>query len=307
MASNVEFMEQNSLKIDHENQISNIENSTFLFKFKDFTLDLSQKTHLMGILNITPDSFSDGDLYKTTDEYLFRIEDMLDQGADIIDIGAESTKPGAVPVSSEEELGRLMPVLEKAVSRFETIFSVDTTKSIVAKEALEQGVSIINDISGLTFDPEIAGLVARHNAGIVLMHTPGRPKDMQGLTDYDSLVPEIISFLKSSITSAVSFGINFESIAVDPGIGFGKTVKQNLEIIRNLSDLLELGRPVLIGTSRKSFIGKLLNEQSVNNRLEGSIASVTASIMNGASIVRAHDIKETKKIIKVTDAILGKN
>jgi len=307
MTSNVGIMERNTLKSDNYNEISDIENSTFLFKFKNNTLDLSKKTHLMGILNITPDSFSDGNEFKTVDEYLFRIEEMLDQGADIIDLGAESTRPGSMPVTADEELERLIPVLEKAVSRFETVFSVDTTKSVVAKQALQCGVSIINDISGLRFDPDIAKYVAHYDAGIVLMHTPGRPEVMQDLTEYSSVMPEIINSLEGSILRAENFGVNFENIVIDPGIGFGKTVEQNLEIIRNLKDLLVLRRPVLIGTSRKSFIGKLLEDDNVDNRIEGSSASVTASILNGASIVRVHDINEMKKIIKITDAIHGKN
>jgi dihydropteroate synthase len=300
-------MEQNTLENTPVHTVSDIENNNFLFKFKGKTLDLSKKTHVMGIMNITPDSFSDGNQYKTVDEYLFRIEEMLDQGADIIDLGAESTRPGSKPVTADEELERLLPVLEQAISRFETIFSVDTTKSLVAKQALERGVSIINDISGLSFEPEIGRHIANHDAGIILMHTPGRPDVMQELAKYDSILPEIISSLTNSISIAESFGINFENIIVDPGIGFGKTVEQNLEILRNLSELLKLRRPILIGTSRKSFIGKLLGNIDVNSRIEGSSATVAASILNGASFVRVHDVNEMKKVVRITDAIQGKN
>ncbi|MEE9194044.1 MAG: dihydropteroate synthase, partial [Thermodesulfobacteriota bacterium] len=241
-------MEQNTLENTPVHTVSDIENNNILFKFKGKTLDLSKKTHVMGIMNITPDSFSDGNQYKTVDEYLFRIEEMLDQGADIIDFGAESTRPGSKPVTADEELERLLPVLEQAISRFETIFSVDTTKSLVAKQALERGVSIINDISGLSFEPDLGRHIANHDAGIILMHTPGRPDVMQELAKYDSILPEIISSLTNSISIAESFGINFENIIVDPGIGFGKTLEQNLEILRNLSELLKLRRPILIGT-----------------------------------------------------------
>ncbi len=300
-------MEQNTLKNDYSHQITDIEDTTFPLKIKGKTIDLSSKTHIMGILNVTPDSFSDGNKYKTVDEYLFRIEEMLAQGADIIDIGAESTRPGSKPVTAEEELERLLPVLEKAVNSFETIFSVDTTKSEVAKQSLECGVSVINDISALTFDPEIGKHVADHDAGIVLMHTPGRPDVMQGLTDYELLLNDIINSLGESILKAESYGISFENIIVDPGIGFGKTVEQNLEIIKNLSELFKLKRPILIGTSRKSFIGKLLEDSDVHNRIEGSAATVTASIINGASIVRVHDVDEMKKIAKITDAIYGRH
>lgn len=307
MLSNPGIMEQNTLENTPVHTVSNIENNNFLFKFKGKTLDLSKKTHVMGIMNITPDSFSDGNQYKTVDEYLFRIEEMLDQGADIIDLGAESTKPGSKPVTADEELERLLPVLEQAISRFETIFSVDTTKSLVAKQALERGVSIINDISGLSFEPDIGRHIANHDAGIILMHTPGRPDVMQELAKYDSILPEIISSLTNSISIAESFGINFENIIVDPGIGFGKTVEQNLEILRNLSELLKLRRPILIGTSRKSFIGKLLGDIDVHSRIEGSSATVAVSILNGASFVRVHDVNEMKKVVRMTDAIQGKN
>ncbi len=307
MLSNPGIMEQNTLENTPVHTVSDIENNNFLFKFKGKTLDLSKKTHVMGIMNITPDSFSDGNQYKTVDEYLFRIEEMLDQGADIIDLGAESTKPGSKPVTADEELERLLPVLEQAISRFETIFSVDTTKSLVAKQALERGVSIINDISGLSFEPDIGRHIANHDAGIILMHTPGRPDVMQELAKYDSILPEIISSLTNSISIAESFGINFENIIVDPGIGFGKTVEQNLEILRNLSELLKLRRPILIGTSRKSFIGKLLGDIDVHSRIEGSSATVAVSILNGASFVRVHDVNEMKKVVRMTDAIQGKN
>jgi len=300
-------MEQNTLENTPVHTVSDIQNNNFLFKFKGKTLDLSKKTHVMGIMNITPDSFSDGNQYKTVDEYLFRIEEMLDQGADIIDLGAESTRPGSKPITADEELERLLPVLEQAIPRFETIFSVDTTKSLVAKQALERGVSIINDISGLSFEPDIGRHIANHDAGIILMHTPGRPDVMQELAKYDSILPEIISSLTNSISIAESFGINFENIIVDPGIGFGKTVEQNLEILRNLSELLKLRRPILIGTSRKSFIGKLLGDIDVHSRIEGSSATVAVSILNGASFVRVHDVNEMKKVVRMTDAIQGKN
>jgi len=307
MLSNPGIMEQNTLENTPVHTVSDIQNNNFLFKFKGKTLDLSKKTHVMGIMNITPDSFSDGNQYKTVDEYLFRIEEMLDQGADIIDLGAESTRPGSKPITADEELERLLPVLEQAIPRFETIFSVDTTKSLVAKQALERGVSIINDISGLSFEPDIGRHIANHDAGIILMHTPGRPDVMQELAKYDSILPEIISSLTNSISIAESFGINFENIIVDPGIGFGKTVEQNLEILRNLSELLKLRRPILIGTSRKSFIGKLLGDIDVHSRIEGSSATVAVSILNGASFVRVHDVNEMKKVVRMTDAIQGKN
>ena len=278
-----------------------------LLKLKNNTIDLNQKTLIMGILNVTPDSFYDGGFYKTLDECLFRIEEMISEGADIIDIGAESTRPGSSHIDAQEELERILPVIEKALPRFETIFSVDTTKSLVAHEALRLGVSIINDISGLNFDEKIAEEVQKHKAAIVLMHTPGHPLDMQDNIGYDSLIDDIITYLNNSIERALGYGIELERIIVDPGIGFGKTVEHNLEIIRNLSDFSVLGRPILIGTSRKSFIGKLLDDLPVGNRLEGTAATVAVSIINGASIVRVHDVREMKLVARIADAIYNKN
>ncbi|MGI9534850.1 MAG: dihydropteroate synthase [Thermodesulfobacteriota bacterium] len=281
--------------------------SSNLLKLKENYFDLTQKTLVMDILNVTPDSFYDGGIYKTVDDYLYRIEEMLSEGADIIDIGAESTRPGSGNVDEQEELDRILPVLEKALPRFETVFSVDTTKSVVACEALGLGVSVINDISGLNFDEKIAEEVAKHEAAIVLMHTPGHPGEMQTIISYNALIEDIISYLESSVGKALGSGIEFESIIIDPGIGFGKTVEHNLEIIRNLSDFSVLGRPVMIGTSRKSFIGKLLGDLSVDNRLEGTAATVAVSIMNGASIVRVHDVHQMKLVARMTDAIYNKN
>lgn len=302
-----DFMRQN--RIDNHLSANNInyrENSKLL-KIKDNFHDLSSKTLVMGILNITPDSFYDGGVYKTVDDCLIRIEEMIKQGADIIDIGAESTRPGSKGISTQEELDRIMPVLESAVGNFETIFSVDTTKSIVARESLKCGVSIINDISGLNFDDKIGQYVADHGASIVLMHTPGRPEVMQQLTSYHDLIDEITGHLRRSINIALSYDIDIQSIVIDPGIGFGKTAEQNLQIIRELDKLSVLNRPILIGTSRKSFIGKLLGEFPVDNRLEGTAATVAASIINGASIVRVHDVLEMSLVVKMIDKIYKSN
>lgn len=278
-----------------------------LLKLRNKTIDLSQRTFVMGILNVTPDSFYDGGFYKTVDDCLFRIDKMLSEGADIIDIGAESTRPGSHHITEQEELDRVLPVLEKASERFNCIFSVDTTKSAVAREALNLGVSIINDISGLNFDERSAEEVARHKAGIVLMHTSGHPAYMQQKVSYASLIEDIISSLDSSIQKALSLGVEFESIVIDPGIGFGKTVEQNIEIIRNLSCFSKLGRPVMIGTSRKSFIGKILGDLPPQDRLEGTAASVAVSIINGAAIIRVHDVHHMKLIAMMTNAIYNMN
>lgn len=296
-----------SYVLDRDATDRRIEKESNLLKLKNKTIDLDKRTLVMGILNVTPDSFYDGGLYKTVDDYLFRIDKMLSEGADIVDIGAESTRPGSSHISEQEELDRLLPVLEKAHERFDCIFSVDTTKSAVARESLKLGVSIINDISGLNFDERSAKEVAQYKAGIILMHTPDHPAYMQQKTGYTSLIEDIISSLEVSIQKALSCGVEFESIVVDPGIGFGKTVQQNIEIIKNLSRFSVLGRPVMIGTSRKSFIGKLLGNLPPQNRLEGTAASVVVSIINGASIIRVHDVHHMKLIATMTDAIHSVN
>lgn len=275
----------------------------FPLKFGEIQIDFNKRTLIMGILNITPDSFYENSRYTVVDKCISRIEQMIEQGADIIDIGAESTRPGSSGVSEEEELRRLMPVIEEAVNSFDTIFSVDTTKSAVAEKALERGVSIINDISGLKFDPEIADCVAKHKAGIVLMHTSARPLEMQNRTNYESLIEDIKDYLKDSIETATDAGIDPGSIIIDPGIGFGKTSEQNLKIINNLDKFLMLERPLLVGTSRKSFIGNILGGLPAEDRLEGTLASIAVSITKGASIVRVHDVKEVKMAAAVADAI----
>lgn len=277
----------------------------FPLKIKEKYINFNNKTLIMGVLNVTPDSFYDGGKYNSVDKSLLRIEEMLAHGADIIDIGGESTRPGSGSISEDDELKRVIPVLEKSLKKFDTLFSVDTTKSKVAKEALDLGVSIINDISGLQFDKEIANHVSKHRAAIILMHTPSRPLDMQDKTDYKDIMNDIKNSLSESIRTAVDYGINLESIVLDPGIGFGKTVDQNLKIINQLDEFLEFKRPVLIGTSRKSFIGKLLENVDVEERLEGTLASVVASIIRGASIVRVHDVKEIKRASIISDAIVN--
>lgn len=296
-------------KLDiHKNQtLTSHLNRFFPLKIKDNYIDFQNRTLIMGILNVTPDSFYDGGKYLSVDECLKRIEQMIEEGADIIDIGAESTRPGSKSVSSDEELNRIVPILEESIKSFETIFSVDTTKSLVAKEVLELGVPIINDISGLKFDPEIANYVSKHNATLVLMHIPAHPSVMQNHTDYDSLIEDIIVSLSQSIDTATKNGVNLENIVIDPGIGFGKTAEQNLEVLIKLNDFLALQRPILIGTSRKSFIGKLLGDLPVEKRLEGTAATVATAIANGASIVRVHDVYEMKLVAKMTDSIYDKH
>ncbi len=273
-------------------------------RIKDKTFDIT-KTLVMGALNLTPDSF-----YKksrccgTVDESLFRIEQMLSEGADIVDVGAESTRPGSVPVSEEEETNRLMPVLEKCAKEFpDIIFSVDTTKTSVAGRALENGAAMINDISGLTFEDSIANKVAEAGAAIVLSHTPARPCKMQKCADYECVVTEVKEALNKSIDKATEAGVSAESIIVDPGIGFGKTGEQNLEILNRLEEFSEVAAPVMVGTSRKSFIGVTLGGLPPEERLEGTAATVAIAVMKGASIVRVHDVKEMARVAKMSDAI----
>lgn len=263
------------------------------------------KTLVMGILNLTPDSFYEKSrCCGTIDESFFRVEQMLFEGADIVDMGAESTRPGSLSVSEEEETNRLMPVLKKCAKEFaDTIFSVDTTKTTVARRALENGAVMINDISGLTFEDSIANRVAEVDAAIVLSHTPARPREMQSRTDYGCVVTEVKKALGKSVRKAVEAGVSVESIIVDPGIGFGKTGEQNLEILNRLEEFSEIAATVLVGTSRKSFIGEALGGLPPEERLEGTAATVAIAVMKGASIVRVHDVKEMARVAKMSDSI----
>jgi dihydropteroate synthase len=259
----------------------------------------------MGVLNVTPDSFSDGGHFDSLDRAVAHAEQMIAEGAYLIDIGGESTRPGSAFVSEEEELQRVIPVIEKLATQTSTPISIDTTKSSVAHAALAAGAEIVNDISALRFDPLIAGEAARAGAGLVLMHSRGTPKTMQQLPPVDDIMKEVIDGLHESIAVAQQHGVAPESIALDPGIGFGKTAEQNVELIANLDQLVAefAAFPILIGTSRKSFIGKLLNGAPADERLYGTIASVAASVLKGAHIVRVHDVKAAVEAIKVADAI----
>ncbi|HEY7535120.1 MAG TPA: dihydropteroate synthase [Thermodesulfobacteriota bacterium] len=262
----------------------------------------------MGILNVTPDSFYDGGRYLKVDDALRQINKMINEGADIIDIGGESTRPGSHGITEEEELKRVVPIIKEALKRFNIIISIDTTKSKIAEEALAEGASIINDISGLKFDPRIAEIASKYRAGLILTHTSSRPYDMQRNTQYNLFIPDIIKSLKCSIKIAEKVGVNPESVIIDPGFGFGKTVEHNLILLKFLSQFAILDKPILIGTSRKSFIGKVLREPT-EERLEGTAATVVIGIMNGASIVRVHDILYIKRVANMVDAILcaGRN
>ena len=269
------------------------------------SLSYGERTLVMGILNVTPDSFSDGGQFLSLDRAVAQAEQMIAEGADLIDVGGESTRPGSEFVSEQQEINRVIPVIGRLSSNPSIPISIDTTKSSVARAALQAGAEIVNDISGLRFDVAIADEVARAGAGLVLMHSRGTPKDMQQLPPAEDIMSEVVSGLRESIRVANQYGVANENIAIDPGIGFGKTVAQNLELIAKLDQILAAfeGFPIMIGTSRKSFIGKLLNDAPADQRLSGSLATAVASVMNGANIVRVHDVKSAVEAVRVADAI----
>jgi len=264
-----------------------LKNRTLIVRDKQLNLE---RPAVMGILNTTPDSFSDGGRFDTLSKALQRTEEMISLGADIIDVGGESTRPGADPVLEETETERVIPVLQKAVKRFpNTLFSVDTTKYAVARQALEAGAHIINDVSGLRKEPKLAGLCAEYKAGYILMHSLKDPKTMQNEPEYDSVVCDILEFLLNQTKSLREQGVS--SIIVDPGIGFGKTTEHNLRIIKELKKFSTLGYPVMLGASRKSMIGNVLNKRPVDGRFAGTIAAHYHGLMNGANILRVHDVE----------------
>lgn len=271
------------------------------------TLDLGKKPLVMGVLNVTPDSFYDGGRYEGPSRAVGKAAALLGDGADIIDIGGESTRPGSTGVSVQEELDRVVPVVEAVCREFDAVVSVDTTKAAVAAEALDRGAGMVNDISGLAFEPGIALEVSRRAAAIVLGHTPSRPLDMQENTSYRSLVPDVIGSLEDSAAVALDAGVPRERIIIDPGIGFGKTVGQNLEILRNLEKFCGRGFAVCVGTSRKSFLGAILGDCPAEKRLIGSVSSVIISMLKGSSIVRVHDVLETRQAIETVKSIYGVN
>jgi len=252
---------------------------------------------VMGILNVTPDSFSDGGQYVTADEAVKHAGEMVRNGADIIDVGGESTRPGSKPITAGEELSRILPVIEK-IRDFTPLISVDTTKYEVAEQALKLGAGMINDISGLHYDQGLADLAAERDAFLVIMHMRGRPETMQNNPVYSSLVDDIKNYFKDAVRTALSAGVRKEKIILDPGIGFGKTTEDNLEIIRRLKEFKETGYSVLLGASRKSVINAV-SKSNVNNRLGGSIAIACAAAHMAADILRVHDVYESTQALKV--------
>jgi len=270
-------------------------------------LHLSSRTHIMGVLNVTPDSFSDGGKYFSRENALRHALQMAEEGADIIDVGGESSRPkgpygeGAEEISAEEEKQRVLPIIKELSERCDVVISIDTYKSSVAEAALKAGASIVNDISGLHFDPSMASVVASHGAALIAMHMQGTPKTMQQNPKYDDVVAEVRTSLAQSVEKAAAEGIH--KIMIDPGIGFGKSLQHNLLLIKHLDAFAGLGRPIVVGPSRKAFIGALL-DVPVGERLEGTAAAVAASIFGGAHVVRVHDVKEMKRVAVLTDAIL---
>ncbi len=279
-----------------------ISKNKYTITIRNKEYNLSQRTHIMGILNVTPDSFSDGGEYFDLDKAVDRALEMEKEGADIIDIGGESTRPGAEKITPQEEERRVIPVIEKLRTRLSIPISIDTYKSHIAEHALKAGASLVNDISGLRFDPAMAEIVAKYKVPVVIMHIQGTPKNMQKNPVYKNLLKDIKRYLSESITIAVKAGIAKNKIIVDPGIGFGKTLEDNLRLINKLSFFHTLQCPILIGVSRKSFIGNILNLNK-KDRIVGTAAAVAASVIQGANIVRVHDVKEMVQVVTMTDRI----
>lgn len=283
--------------------LTNFESTPSSLKWNNFELDLSQRTHVMGILNVTPDSFSDGGRFFDVAKAVAQGQRMEEEGADIIDIGGESTRPGAEPVSLDEELKRVIPAVDRLSKKINIPISIDTYKGKVARQALGHGASMVNDISGLRGDKGMASLVAEADVPLAIMHMKGTPRNMQKNPRYKSVMGEIIHFLRRQSEVALEAGVAREKIIVDPGIGFGKTRQHNLEILNKLPELKSLGFPILLGTSRKSFIGQTL-DLSTEERLQGTAATVAYGIAQGANIVRVHDVKEMVQVARMTDAMI---
>ena len=257
----------------------------------------------MGVLNVTPDSFSDGGNFLGVEQALTQGMRLVAEGADLIDIGGESTRPGADPVSEDEELNRVVPVIERLRKETNLPLSIDTTKSAVARAALLAGANFINDISGLRFDERMVGVAAETGAGVFLMHTRGTPQDMQKITDYDDLLTDVSGYLRQSIDLALAAGVPFRALSVDPGIGFGKSVEGNLALLRHLGQLHKLGCPILLGTSRKSFIGRIIEQDDPGQRLAGTLATLALAVDKGVQIFRVHDVRAAKDAALVAWAI----
>jgi dihydropteroate synthase len=285
-------------------RLDNYLRSDYKIMLKGSVLDLSARTHVMGVLNITPDSFSDGGRFTDHGQALDHARAMASEGADIIDIGGESTRPGANPLPEDEELRRVLPVIERLSEEVSVPLSIDTYKARVAERALRAGAAIVNDISGLRFSPDMGRVIADNGAAVVLMHIKGTPKNMQTDPRYDDVLGEIGKYLEESVAIAMGAGIPRDRIMIDPGIGFGKTLEHNLTILKRLDELRVLGLPIVIGTSRKRFIGTVLGISEPADRVEGTAATVALAIERGAHVVRVHDVSQMSMIARMTDAIV---
>lgn len=265
--------------------------------------ELGKRTLLMGILNVTPDSFSDGGLYLERERAVAHALELAEEGADIVDVGGESSRPGAAAIPVKEELRRVIPVIEGIRQESNILISIDSYKAPVVQQALGAGAGMVNDISALRYDGEMLDVLAKHDVPVVLMHMQGEPRTMQENPQYVDVLSDIIGFLEERVAAATAAGIAQERLIIDPGIGFGKLLQHNLEILRRLDELRSLGRPILIGPSRKSFIGQLTGRPA-DGRLPGTIASVVLGIIKGADMVRVHDVGEVKRAVQVADAII---
>lgn len=258
----------------------------------------------MGVLNVTPDSFSDGGRYADRAKALKRAMQIIEEGADIIDVGGESSRPGSLPVDAETELSRVLPVVEQLKAKTEVLISVDTRKSVVAEAALKAGAHIINDISALVSDRHMVAVARHYKAGLLIMHKKGEPRDMQDDPRYDNVTDEVSGYLRERINFLTKAGIAAEAIAVDPGIGFGKTTEHNVELIAHIEKLKECGRPVVVGLSRKRFLGQLAG-RAVNERLAASLGALAYCLLKGAAVARVHDVKESRDVLMVLNAFLS--
>lgn len=273
----------------------------FLWRAGRHILECGNRTHVMGVINVTPDSFSDGGRFFDPEAAVTAGIEMVASGADILDVGGESTRPGSDPVPVEEELDRVVPVIKRLVGEVDIPISIDTRRVPVARAALDVGTSIVNDVTAGS-DPEMFETVRDAGAGMVLMHMRGEPKTMQQLTDYDDVVAEVKAYLAGRVEAAVQAGLEWDQLALDPGLGFAKTADQNFQLMRDIAAFLELGRPVVVGPSRKSFIGKVLGTE-VHERMEGTAAAVAWMVGRGAHVARVHDVKEMVRVVRVVDAI----
>ena len=273
------------------------------WKIRDRTFNWGEKTYLMGILNVTPDSFSDGGQFDSVETALIQARDMIAHGVDIIDIGGESTRPHAESISVEQELQRVIPVIEQLRQISSIPISIDTTKAEVAQQAIASGADLVNDISGGTFDPQMLPTVAQLNVPIILMHIRGNPQTMQSLTDYQDVVSEVAEFLTAQVNKAIASGIDRSKIIIDPGIGFAKQAEQSLELLQRLNELKALSLPMLVGVSRKSFLRPILHQNDPKERIWGTAAACYGAIARGADILRVHDVRQMYDVCRVADAI----